>query len=535
MLPTTLIVGSLAMLLALTGCAVTGPAPAASGPDASASTPLASSPATAGMTDTPNATPARASSATASLPRQVEGSIVRFTARGVSVDVVIGADSATTRDFLSMLPLTLTLEEFSGREKIGYLPRKLDTAGSPGSDPEDGDLIYFVPWRTLGFYYNTAGIGHSDQVIHLGTYKATAELLEKLQGGDVTVTWPGEARSRDPCLVPIKELGQFRSSVIVQLRSTNPEVHSLKDLIGDLARMHRTTSGGDRGVEPEQIQADLAALERDGYVVLADRLSRDEFDSLRAELITLLGQTGRNAFEGHRAQRIHSVLNKTRCVQPGEDAQLLHPDDGFYPVPRPRPELSVATIWAIDDFTEANGATVLIPGSHRWPDGRTPTGADSRLAAAMPAGSCACSSAPSGTAAAPTTVPHHALPPPPSTVSPGCGPRRRSPSPPATTPPAWSTACTPNASWTAADLLLGPGLAPTTSQWPGIIARVLGGQRPHRLDPTEGPRFRYRIPYRLRSRRARLTLYEPCSPSSAPRRSTSLRGYSASFVRRPRC
>ncbi|MEV1005421.1 cyclophilin-like fold protein [Nonomuraea sp. NPDC050202] len=191
MLSKTLIVGSLAILLTLTACAATGPAPAASGPNASASTPPASSPATAGTTDIPNATPARTSSATASLPRQVEGSIVRFTARGVSVDVVIGADNATTRDFLSMLPLTLTLEEFSGREKIGYLPRKLDTTGSPGSDPEDGDLIYFVPWGNLGFYYNTAGIGHSDQVIHLGTYKATAEQLEKLQGGDVTVTLAG--------------------------------------------------------------------------------------------------------------------------------------------------------------------------------------------------------------------------------------------------------------------------------------------------------------------------------------------------------
>ncbi|GII05311.1 cyclophilin-like fold protein [Planobispora takensis] len=64
-----------------------------------------------------------------------------------------------------------------GREKIGYLPRKPDTEGSPGSDPEDGDLIY-----------NAAGIGHSDQVVHLGDYQATLERLTELQGGDVTVT-----------------------------------------------------------------------------------------------------------------------------------------------------------------------------------------------------------------------------------------------------------------------------------------------------------------------------------------------------------
>lgn len=185
-LTNTLTAGSLALVLALTGCTATGPTPTAAGPSASASpavpppgtSPSASSPSATGATDTP-----RASSA-----RQVEGSVVRFTARGVSVDVVIGADNATTRDFLSMLPLTLTLEEFSGREKIGYLPRKLDTEESPGSDPEDGDLIYFAPWGNIGFYCNTAGVGHSDQVIHLGAYQTTLEQLTKLEGGDVTVT-----------------------------------------------------------------------------------------------------------------------------------------------------------------------------------------------------------------------------------------------------------------------------------------------------------------------------------------------------------
>jgi hypothetical protein len=201
-------------------------------------------------------------------------------------------------------------------------------------------------------------------------------------------------------------------------QNANPQVHSLEDLAGDLARTHQAT-GSDRSVEPAQIQADLAALERDGYVILTGLLSRKECDDLRAEVAPLLCQTGRNAFEGHRTQRIYSVLNKTRSVdrlvdhprvlalldrlllpnyllsqlqviniRPGEDGQLLHPDDGFYPVPRPRPELSAATIWAIDDFTADNGATVLIPGSHRWPDGRMPTAADLHLTAVMPSGSC---------------------------------------------------------------------------------------------------------------------------------------------------
>lgn len=118
---------------------------------------------------------------------QVVGTVVRFTAGSTSVDVTIGQDNPAVRDFLSMLPLTLTLEEFAGREKIGYLPRKLTHSGSPGSDPEDGDLIYFVPWGNIGFYYNTAGIGYSDQTIHIGTYKASLDQLERLAARPVTV------------------------------------------------------------------------------------------------------------------------------------------------------------------------------------------------------------------------------------------------------------------------------------------------------------------------------------------------------------
>lgn len=118
---------------------------------------------------------------------QVVGTIVRFSTGAMSVDVTIGEDNPAVRDFLSMLPLTLALEEFNGREKIAYLPRELAHAGSPGSDPEDGDLIYYSPWGNLGFYYNTAGIGYSDQTIHLGTYDASLDQLELLEGQDVIV------------------------------------------------------------------------------------------------------------------------------------------------------------------------------------------------------------------------------------------------------------------------------------------------------------------------------------------------------------
>ncbi|SDP98245.1 phytanoyl-CoA dioxygenase family protein [Lentzea jiangxiensis] len=196
----------------------------------------------------------------------------------------------------------------------------------------------------------------------------------------------------------------------------SPEVRTLQDLSGDLARTHRAT-GGAR--EAGAAQADLDALARDGYVILPDLLTEAECEQIRTEITPLLGPAGRNAFEGHRTQRIYSVLGKTRVVDrlvdhprvlalldallqpnyllsqlqiinihPGEDAQLLHPDDGMYPVPRPRAALSAATVWAIDEFTEENGATVVLPGSHRWPDGRFPAEDDHRVAAVMPAGSC---------------------------------------------------------------------------------------------------------------------------------------------------
>lgn len=117
----------------------------------------------------------------------VVGTVVRFTAGSASVDVTIGEDNPTVRDFLSLLPLTMTLEEFAGREKIGYFSRKLTVKGSRGSDPEDGDLIYFVPWGNLGFYYNASGIGYSDQTIHIGKYRATPAELAQFEEKPVTV------------------------------------------------------------------------------------------------------------------------------------------------------------------------------------------------------------------------------------------------------------------------------------------------------------------------------------------------------------
>jgi ectoine hydroxylase-related dioxygenase (phytanoyl-CoA dioxygenase family) len=61
-------------------------------------------------------------------------------------------------------------------------------------------------------------------------------------------------------------------------------------------------------------------------------------------------------------------------LHPGETVQPGHFDDSGAKVPRPRPALGVSTFWAIDDTTEQNGATEIIPGSHLW-DGQYVEGA----------------------------------------------------------------------------------------------------------------------------------------------------------------
>ena len=70
-------------------------------------------------------------------------------------------ESKETTDFISLLPLQLTLEDYAGTEKGGQLPKKLSTEGSPaGSDPSIGDITYYAPWGNLAIFYKDFSFAH---------------------------------------------------------------------------------------------------------------------------------------------------------------------------------------------------------------------------------------------------------------------------------------------------------------------------------------------------------------------------------------
>jgi len=94
-------------------------------------------------------------------------------------------DSKTTRDFVSLLPLTLTLDDYANTEKISTLPKRLATDDAPpGSDPSVGDLAYYAPWGNLAIYYND--FGYSDGLVILGKIDGDMKALNV--PGSVKVT-----------------------------------------------------------------------------------------------------------------------------------------------------------------------------------------------------------------------------------------------------------------------------------------------------------------------------------------------------------
>ncbi|HTJ31851.1 MAG TPA: phytanoyl-CoA dioxygenase family protein [Dactylosporangium sp.] len=156
----------------------------------------------------------------------------------------------------------------------------------------------------------------------------------------------------------------------------------------------------------------------DGFVILPELLPADQLAAAREHADALLRDVpwSDNDFDGRRTRRVYSLLSRPgpfepllthpsvhdlvaaaigevyqfgmlflSAVDPGQGAQPLHFDAGVYPLPRDV-EAETNVIWALDDFTPTNGATLVAPGSHLWPAGRRPQPSE-LVPVVMPAGS----------------------------------------------------------------------------------------------------------------------------------------------------
>jgi len=186
-----------------------------------------------------------------------------------------------------------------------------------------------------------------------------------------------------------------------------------------------------RAKSTDPVESVLTALQEHGAVVIEDLLDGETVARLNAELDPYVegADPGRGFlnpglawFFGKRTRHVTAVASKSRaftsdvllhptllgvcdavlrpsCARyqlnlahvldrgPGAERQFLHRDEIVWVhMPRPHSELQVASMIALVDFTEENGATCVAPGSHRWPYERIPE--ESELAAAeMTAGS----------------------------------------------------------------------------------------------------------------------------------------------------
>jgi ectoine hydroxylase-related dioxygenase (phytanoyl-CoA dioxygenase family) len=175
-------------------------------------------------------------------------------------------------------------------------------------------------------------------------------------------------------------------------------------------------------LETDTIDAHAERIARDGFSIIERAIEPDLVDALVGDLERLERlydvQPAHNSFEGERTVRIYNLLALgelyeripvhanvlpvvERVLDPGclisslssisicpaERAQPIHADDQLIPLPKPHVATVCNTMWALTDFTEANGATRVVPGTHladRSPDYGAPY---ESVAAEMPRGS----------------------------------------------------------------------------------------------------------------------------------------------------
>ncbi len=100
---------------------------------------------------------------------------IRLTVNDKIINATL-ADNPSARDFLALLPLSLTLKDYASTEKISDLPKKLTTQNAPaGFDPGVGDITYYAPWGNLAIFYRD--FGYSAGLIKLGHIDAGMEAL----------------------------------------------------------------------------------------------------------------------------------------------------------------------------------------------------------------------------------------------------------------------------------------------------------------------------------------------------------------------
>ncbi|GBG27886.1 Dioxygenase andA [Hondaea fermentalgiana] len=143
-----------------------------------------------------------------------------------------------------------------------------------------------------------------------------------------------------------------------------------------------------------------ASLDTHGYAIVEGFLDEERVAAMKAEITGILNSVpeGRNDFEGFKTRRMYAVFGKTRSfddlathplvldvverglesdefllssptgieIHPGEVEQMVHRDDGKYPIDKLAvQDVIMNSMWALDDFTEENGSTVLFPGTHK--------------------------------------------------------------------------------------------------------------------------------------------------------------------------
>ena len=175
-------------------------------------------------------------------------------------------------------------------------------------------------------------------------------------------------------------------------------------------------------VTEASIAGHLEAIENVGYTLIENAIEADLVDALNEALLRIEQQLaivpGANRFEGHKTIRIYNLLARDRVfeqvpvhpnllpivegvldpgclvssvssisIDPGEVAQPIHADDTLFDLPRPHQPLVCNSMWALTDFTEENGATRIVPGSHKFDHKPEYGAAVESIAAEMPAGS----------------------------------------------------------------------------------------------------------------------------------------------------